>query len=44
MKECTVPEIKRVNLANVTLSLKNMGFRDVINFDFMEKPENDAIL
>jgi HrpA-like RNA helicase len=44
MKESTVPEILRVNLANVTLSLKNMGFRDVMNFDFMEKPENDALL
>ena len=44
MKENTVPEILRVNLANVLLNLKDMGFHDVINFDFMEKPDNDAIL
>lgn len=44
MKESSIPEILRVNLANVILGLKNMNIHDVINFDFMEKPDNDAIL
>lgn len=44
MKDCTIPEILRVNLASVVLDLKDMGFDDVVNFDFMEKPDNDAIL
>lgn len=44
MKEVTIPEILRVNLANVILSLKNMNIHDVVNFDFMEKPDKDAIL
>ena len=44
MKDVTIPEILRVNLANVILSLKNMKINDVINFDYMERPDNDAIL
>ena len=44
MRDHTVPEILRVNLANVILSLKNMKIDDVINFDYMERPENEAIL
>jgi HrpA-like RNA helicase len=44
MKEFTVPEILRVNLANVILGLKHMKINDVVNFDFMEKPDTDAIL
>jgi ATP-dependent RNA helicase DHX8/PRP22 len=44
MREDTVPEVLRVNLANVLLELKVMGVRDVVNFDFMERPERSAIL
>lgn len=44
MKDYTVPEILRVNLSNVVLQLKSMGINDVINFDFMENPDSDAIL
>ena len=39
MKENLVPEILRVNLANVILELKDMKIHDVLNFDFMEKPD-----
>lgn len=44
MKEYTVPEILRVNLANVILDLKHMKIDDVMNFEYMERPDNDAIL
>ena len=44
MKDYTVPEILRVNLANVILDLKHMNINDVINFDYMESPDRDAIL
>lgn len=44
MKENTIPEILRVNLSNVILSLKDMDIHDVLNFDYMEKPDNDTIL
>lgn len=44
MKDYTVPEILRVNLANVILDLKHMNINDVLNFDYMESPDRDAIL
>ena len=39
MPDMTVPEIKRVNLASTVLTLKNIGINDVINFDFLDKPD-----
>lgn len=44
MKDYTIPEILRVNLSNVILQLKNMQINDVINFEYMESPDSDAIL
>lgn len=38
LKDSTVPEIKRCNLANVVLQLKALGIDDILGFDFMEKP------
>ena len=43
MIEYTVPEILRANLANTILMLKDMGIRDVINFEYMEHPDYEAI-
>ncbi len=43
MKEYTVPEILRVNLSYTILQLKNMHIHDVINFDYMERPDNDSL-
>ncbi|KAI7754434.1 hypothetical protein M8C21_019224, partial [Ambrosia artemisiifolia] len=40
----TVPEIQRTNLASVVLSLKRLGIRDLLNFDFMDPPPNEALL
>lgn len=44
MSKVTIPEILRVNLASTILTLKSMGIEDVVEFDFMEKPERDSIL
>lgn len=37
-------EIMRVNLASVMLLLKSMGIDDVIRFQFMEQPQQEAIM
>ncbi|XP_020099190.1 pre-mRNA-splicing factor ATP-dependent RNA helicase DEAH10-like isoform X3 [Ananas comosus] len=44
LKDSTVPEIKRCNLANVVLQLKALGIDDILGFDFMEKPSRTAIV
>lgn len=44
LDENTVPEIQRSNLANVVLSLKSLGIRDLVNFDFMDPPPSEAVL
>ncbi|KAL4497398.1 hypothetical protein ABPG72_011333 [Tetrahymena utriculariae] len=44
MKPHTVPEIKRVSLNSVVLTLKSMGIHDVINFDYMEHPDREQLL
>lgn len=43
MIEYTVPEILRANLANTILMLKDMDIHDVVNFDYMEHPDYEAI-
>lgn len=43
MPDSTVPEIKRVNLTNTVLSLKSMGISDVIDFDYLDKPDIESI-
>ncbi|XP_052810600.1 ATP-dependent RNA helicase DHX33-like [Mya arenaria] len=40
----TVPEIQRCNLASVVLQLLAMGIHDILHFDFMDKPDTDAVL
>lgn len=44
MKDMTIPEILRVNLSSVILRLKSMNIHDIVNFEYMEKPDNDTIL
>lgn len=41
--EYTKPEILRSDLSGVVLAMKDMGIDDVINFDFIDKPEKQAI-
>lgn len=35
MKDYSLPEILRVSLSNVMLTLKSMRIQDVINFEYM---------
>lgn len=44
MCKTTIPEILRVNLTSLILTLKCIGIKDVLNFEYMEKPENDLII
>ncbi|CAH9097408.1 unnamed protein product [Cuscuta epithymum] len=44
LKDSTTPEIKRCNLSNVILYLKALGIDDIINFDFIQKPDRNAII
>ncbi|OUZ99232.1 Helicase [Macleaya cordata] len=44
MEDNIVPEIQRTNLASVVLTLKNLGIRDLVHFDFMDPPPSEALL
>lgn len=43
MVKQTVPEIKRVNLSSTLLTLKSMGVKDVLEFDYLDKPSEENI-
>ena len=43
LMESTIPEIQRTNLAAVLLLLKSLGVKDLMQFDFMDRPPNDTI-
>ncbi|KAL9975893.1 hypothetical protein ACROYT_G013110 [Oculina patagonica] len=43
LKEMTTPEIQRCNLASVVLQLMALGICDVLHFDFLDRPPQDAI-
>jgi pre-mRNA-splicing factor ATP-dependent RNA helicase DHX16 len=43
MKDFATPEILRVSLTNVILTLKSMRIDDVINFEYMENPDKQTI-
>ncbi|KAG4206050.1 hypothetical protein ERO13_A04G140200v2 [Gossypium hirsutum] len=40
----TPPEIQRTNLTSVVLSLKILGIQNLLNFDFMDPPSNEALV
>ena len=44
LRDVTVPEILRCNLAGVILSLKAIGITNISNVDFIDKPEQRALL
>jgi HrpA-like RNA helicase len=44
MSEVTVPEIKRSSLVATILYLLRVGVQDVLNFDFLDPPEPEAIV
>lgn len=43
MPASTLPEIKRVNLTSTALMLKSMQIQDVLNFDFLDKPDDESL-
>jgi ATP-dependent RNA helicase DHX8/PRP22 len=44
MEEETIPEIQRTSLINTVLSLKKIGIRDIIHFDFMDPPSQETVV
>jgi ATP-dependent RNA helicase DHX8/PRP22 len=44
MLDVPVPEIQRTNMANTVLTLKALGINDLLNFDFMDKPAEPALI
>ncbi|KAI9912062.1 hypothetical protein PsorP6_008910 [Peronosclerospora sorghi] len=44
MLPTTVPEIQRANLGSVVLQLKAMNINDLMAFDFMDPPPQDALV
>jgi len=43
-EENTQPEILRLNLANVVLLLKTMRVKDVINFEYLDRPPREVLI
>ncbi|KAI9350480.1 P-loop containing nucleoside triphosphate hydrolase protein [Zopfochytrium polystomum] len=39
-----IPEIQRINLANVVLLLKSLGVQNLLDFEFMDPPPQETIL
>ena len=44
MIKTTVPEILRVNLTSLMLTMKCIGIHDCLGFDYMEKPDDSLII
>jgi ATP-dependent RNA helicase DHX8/PRP22 len=44
MLSTTIPEIQRANLQSVVLQLKAMGINDLMHFDFMDPPPQQALI
>ena len=44
LEETTMPEILRVNLAQVVLQLKGMGVEDPLQFDFVTPPAKESLM
>ncbi|CAL1367891.1 unnamed protein product [Linum trigynum] len=44
MSPTSIPEIQRINLGMVTLTMKAMGINDLLSFDFMDPPAPQALI
>jgi HrpA-like RNA helicase len=44
LNPASTPEVQRTNLCNVVLTLKAIGIRDLLAFDFMDPPPRDALI
>lgn len=43
-EENTVPEIQRINLNSVVLTLKSLGINDILGFEFMDPPPAETLM
>ncbi|KAF9905756.1 hypothetical protein BX616_000931 [Lobosporangium transversale] len=44
LEENTIPEIQRINLNSVVLTLKSLGINDILGFDFMDPPPAETLM
>ena len=44
LMESAIPEIQRTNLSAVLLLLKSLGIKNLMEFDFMDRPPNETIM
>ncbi|KAG0003789.1 hypothetical protein BGZ80_005733, partial [Entomortierella chlamydospora] len=44
LDENTVPEIQRINLNSVVLTLKSLGINDILGFEFMDPPPAETLM
>ena len=44
MQKVSVPEIMRMNLGSVILILKTLGINNLLDFDFIDKPETNNMM
>ncbi|KAF5204866.1 Atp-dependent rna helicase dhx8 [Thalictrum thalictroides] len=44
MSPTSIPEIQRINLGLTTLTMKAMGINDLLSFDFMDPPSQQALI
>lgn len=44
LKENEVPEIRRCRLSNVALMMKASGIKDILKFDFMDRPSKESLI
>lgn len=44
MVQDTYPEILRSNLSSVVLTLKKLGIKDLVHFDFMDPPAPETLM
>ncbi|EOA15006.1 hypothetical protein CARUB_v10028356mg [Capsella rubella] len=44
MPPTSIPEIQRINLGMTTLTMKAMGIHDLLSFNFMDRPNQEALV
>ncbi|CAA6661706.1 unnamed protein product [Spirodela intermedia] len=44
LRDSIIPEIKRCNISNVVLQLRALGIKDILGFDFIDKPPRMAVV
>ena len=44
LEDTTIPEIQRVHLGNVVLTLKSLGINDILHFDYLDPPPHETLV